>query len=257
MVMVCSFSPTHLIGKFLSLKNFLLGKEKSYHYRKKMTDARTMLETLIRERGDDYVSLSRLIGRNAAYIQQFLHRGSPKKLDEEDRRTLAQYFGVDEQVLGGPPAARPILSDTARKKGVRSAFVLVPRLSVGASAGPGTVVGDEARGPSFGFETKWLQAVSSSPDQVSMIQVSGDSMAPTLIHGDDIMVDRSDAEAQLRDGIYVLRFDDVLMVKRLVLHPGRARMSMRSDNSDYPNWEDCDPASITVIGRVIWIGRKI
>ena len=62
---------------------------------------RQALDVLIRQRGEDYSSLSRLLGRNAAYIQQFIKRGTPKKLSEDDRRTLARYFGVDERELGG------------------------------------------------------------------------------------------------------------------------------------------------------------
>ncbi|MGE4321779.1 MAG: hypothetical protein AB7E60_01965 [Sphingobium sp.] len=60
---------------------------------------RTMLDTLIRESGSNYSEVSRLLGRNAAYIQQFIKRGSPRKLEEEDRYVLARYFGVDENVL--------------------------------------------------------------------------------------------------------------------------------------------------------------
>ena len=30
-----------------------------------------------------------------------------------------------------------------------------------------------------------------------------------------------------------------------------------SDNGTYPSWPDCDPATITVIGRVLWAGRKV
>ena len=64
-------------------------------------DARATLERLIADRGDNYADLSRLIGRNAAYIQQFIKRGTPRKLDEDDRRVLARYFGVSEDMLGG------------------------------------------------------------------------------------------------------------------------------------------------------------
>ena len=41
-------------------------------------DARTALDRLIVERGENYADLSRLIGRNPAYIQQFIKRGTPK-----------------------------------------------------------------------------------------------------------------------------------------------------------------------------------
>ena len=62
-------------------------------------DTRLALDQLIRERGEDYASLSRLIGRNSAYIQQFIKRGVPRKLDEDDRRILADYFGVSQHFL--------------------------------------------------------------------------------------------------------------------------------------------------------------
>ena len=44
-------------------------------------------------------------------------------------------------------------------------------------------------------------------------------MAPTLNDGDDILVDRDDCGERLRDGIYVLRVDEALLVKRLAIHP--------------------------------------
>ncbi|MFM8542772.1 MAG: helix-turn-helix transcriptional regulator [Chakrabartia sp.] len=67
---------------------------------------------------------------------------------------------------------------------------------------------------------------------------------------------RGDAAERLRDGIYVLRFDEALLVKRLALNPATRRISIRSDNPAYPAWEDCDPASIALIGRVIWAARR-
>src|SRR3546814_17130380 len=69
-----------------------------------MEHVREELDRLIQQRRLGYSSISRMIGRNSSYIQQFIKRGSPRKLDDDDRRTLASFFGVDEQVLGGPPA---------------------------------------------------------------------------------------------------------------------------------------------------------
>ena len=67
-----------------------------------MENVREELDRLIRQRNVGYSAVSRLLNRNPAYIQQFIKRGSPRKLDDEDRRILARFFGVDEQVLGGP-----------------------------------------------------------------------------------------------------------------------------------------------------------
>ena len=214
-----------------------------------MDEVRNTLERLIRERGDDYVSLSRLLGRNAAYIQQFVKRGTPRKLDEDDRRTLARYFGVDEALLGAPP---PMPS--AANRG--DTLVSVPRFALGASAGPGALSEDGTSKTRMGFDRAYLRKLSASPDMLSIIQVTGDSMDPTLADRDDILVDRADGADGLRDGIYVLRADDVLIVKRVAVGPER-RLSIRSDNPAYPQWADCDPATLQIIGRVIWVARKL
>ena len=210
-----------------------------------MDDVRTHLQKLMEDRGDDCLSISRLLGRNAAYFQQYLRRGVPKRLKEDDRRTLANYFGVDELALGGlPPPPAPIST------------VLVPRLELGASAGAGAHAGLELRSGQIGFERNWLRKLASSPEALSIIQVAGDSMSPTLGDGDDILVDRGDAAERLRDGIYVIRMDDALMVKRLSMRPAH-RLAVLSDNPAYPGWPDVDARAITIIGRVVWSGRKI
>ena len=82
-------------------------------------------------------------------------------------------------------------------------------------------------------------------------------MAPTLNAGDDILVDSGDTLEGLRDGIYVLRIDDALLVKRLALNPIGSRVTVQSDNPAYPDWPDCSLAEIHCVGRVIWAGRKI
>lgn len=208
-------------------------------------DPRAVLERLIAENGDDYAGLSKLVGRNAAYIQQFIKRGTPKRLPEIERGILARYFGVDEKLLGGIPSS-------AAKMGLR----LIPKLSVGASAGPGAINDAETLAGKIGFDEKWLRKQGLEPSKLSLIRVDGDSMSPTLNHGDDIMVDNSAAAAVLRDGIHVIRLDDVLMVKRLAKGPA-GRMAVLSDNHAYPDWPDVDGTAVSIIGRVVWAGRRL
>lgn len=207
-------------------------------------DPRLALERLVRERGEDYAGLSRLIGRNAAYVQQFVKRGTPRQLAEGDRRTLARYFAVDESVLGGPAVE------------TGSGLVPVPRLDVQASAGPGAIGGDEREVGRLGFDAAWLKRVARDPAMVSMIEVKGDSMAPTLADGDEILVDRSESGRRLRDGIFVLRMEDGLLVKRLAPDPSGGGLAVRSDNPAYPSWQ-CAPDGIDIVGRVVWAGRRI
>lgn len=210
------------------------------------SDPRAELERLVQAHGDDFASLSRLVGRNPAYIQQYIKRGSPKNLPERERSILARYYGVAPQLLGAPE----------EEVGKRGGLKLVPKLAVGASAGAGALAEGEALAGKVGFDEAWLRKLGVEPRNVSLIRVEGDSMQPTLNDGDDIMVDKGAALKSLRDGIHVIRIDGVLMVKRLARAPG-GRLTVLSDNAAYPSWPDRDPAEVQVVGRVVWVGRRL
>ena len=128
-------------------------------------EARAALDALIRERREDYASLSRMLGRNSAYIQQFIKRGIPRKLDEEDRAKLARYFGVSEALLGGREPDEGLIA--------------VPVLDVQASAGAGTFAESERALARMRFDPSWLRGLKLDPANLSVIQVTGDSMVPT------------------------------------------------------------------------------
>ncbi|MDB5738938.1 MAG: peptidase, partial [Sphingomonas bacterium] len=106
-------------------------------------DPRAVLAALIEQRGEDYASLSRLLGRNPAYVQQYIRRGSPRRLSEADRAILARYFDVPETMLGAPDRIAP------------TPMVSVPRLDIGASAGPGALAEDRAAIAGFAFSESW------------------------------------------------------------------------------------------------------
>ena len=67
-----------------------------------LSDPRQVIERLCAERREDFASLSRMLGKNPAYIQQFVRRGVPRRLKEAERSKLARYFSIPESMLGGP-----------------------------------------------------------------------------------------------------------------------------------------------------------
>jgi phage repressor protein C with HTH and peptisase S24 domain len=108
----------------------------------------------------------------------------------------------------------------------------------------------------LGFAADWLRARGARRlEMLSVLQVSGESMVPTLADGDEILVDRGDATDHLRDGIYVLRVDDTLVVKRVVVGPAGG-FGIRSDNPAEAGGR-IDAATAQIIGRVIWFGRSL
>ena len=202
---------------------------------------RQRLLALSQERRVSLSGLSRLIGKNESYLQQFVRKGSPRKLEERDRGVLARFFGVPETDLGGPQ----------EKRGAE--WVDITRLALRASAGPGAMVEREGAIGSFRFSPRWLRDQGLQADRLSAIAVSGDSMEPTLRDGDEILVDHT--RKDVRDGIYVVRLDGALLVKRLDTR-GSRRLTLRSDNPAYPPI-DCDPEHLEVIGRVVWKSGRL
>lgn len=215
------------------------------------SQARAALQRLIDERGEDYAGLSRLLGKNPAYIQQYIKRGTPKRLSPKDVATLTRYFGVEEAALSARGASQHDPDGPPQ-------LIPIPRFEVTASAGHGALEGSERPVAYLGFDARTLgQICRAKPEDLSIIRVQGDSMFPALADGDDILVDRSDGAARLREGIYVLRMDNTLIVKRLSMNPVTKRITIASDNPSYPTWPDCELADIDVIGRVVWSGRRI
>jgi hypothetical protein len=203
------------------------------------TAQRAALADLIAESGESYAALSRLLGRNDAYLQQFVTRGSPRELAERDRGLLARYLGVAEARLGGPEGA---------------GLVEIMRLDVGASAGPGGLVDREARRRSGALDPALLRQLGVRPAAASMIRVQGESMVPTLADGDEILVDRDRCRLAARAALYVLRMDGAVMVKRL--RALGADVEVASDNPAFAT-QVCAAEEVEVIGRVVWLSRAL
>lgn len=206
----------------------------------KSEDPRAAIVRLAAERGVSLARLSRLVGRNAAYIQQHVTRGSPRRLGETERGVIAAFLGVDEQVLGGPA---PVAAAVAR-------------FDLAASAGPGGVAEIEWPSVPASLPAELLAQLGVRAERASMIRVAGDSMLPTLWPGDEILVDADRVVVPKGAGaLFVLRLDDVLMVKRVAREAGG--LSVVSDNAAAPSPGLVDPARAAIVGRVVWASRRL
>ena len=122
-----------------------------------------------------------------------------------------------------------------------------------AAAGGGAVIEDEAVNGYLAFSRSWLASRGIDPTRCVVIDVTGDSMEPTLPMGSSILVDRAQRRRR-SDHIYVFRTEDgLLLVKRAVRH--QRGWVMASDNPEYPSapWQ----ADAEVIGEVRWMARSI
>jgi len=104
------------------------------------------------------------------------------------------------------------------------------------------------------FQSDWLQRqFRVNENDLALIEVRGDSMAPTIDAGDLCLVNLADTRF-IHDGVYAFWSEGELVVKRLQ-REANGTLMMLSDNPAYRPLR-VRPEELTIIGRVIWVGGK-
>ena len=223
---------------------------------------------LIQQRRTDLKKASLAIGRNAAYLQQYLYRGIPKTLPEDAREALAAFLGVPEESLR--PAKTESAVETALPQVVAAAsvsamgggmpgFSQVPELDVRASAGHGAFhEGDEEIKAVWMFPDAVIRhELRARSANLRIITIDGDSMEPLLASGDRVLVDTSQ-RVPAPPGIFVI-WDGLGIVAKRIEHIPTAepsRIVIKSVNPIYGDYER-PTEEVNIIGRVIWAGKKL
>lgn len=106
------------------------------------------------------------------------------------------------------------------------------------------------------FSKKLLNLMGLNIDKCALIQVKGDSMEPTIKYRDLLLVDTSSSQITV-DGIYAIRLDKQLTIKRLQSLFDFS-LNVISDNPKYEtkvfSSEDCK--GMKVLGLVKWHWRE-
>ena len=227
-------------------------------------DIRKKVGNLILAKGKNLREVSLAIGRKDSYLHQYVNYGYPLRLKEHDRKMLAAILEVPEQELTDldlfsipTPSAMDGINMVADALGGMFAklknkkdIVSIEMLDVTACCGSGieniteNVSGHWAM-PLLDFR----QITMSSPENIKLIRVKGDSMNPTLKDGDWVMVDITH-KAPDSDGLFLLLLANGLAVKRVQCGLGQ-NITVISDNPIYTSI----PATleeVPIVGKVIY-----
>lgn len=107
---------------------------------------------------------------------------------------------------------------------------------IDASAGLGVMPVSEAVADQIAFTRTWLIRHGIPADMSALVRVRGDSMEPTIPDGSYVLVQFNIDQSNLKPGIYIIRLDDAIVIRRLQLSPKRGGnwISLISDNPSYP-----------------------
>jgi phage repressor protein C with HTH and peptisase S24 domain len=166
-----------------------------------------------------------------------------QRLDLPLLRRLAKVFDVTIAEIAGEPRVSPD-------------HLSVPVFDIRAAAGAGALAHESEPSGHLMFQEQWLRRISSDIRKLFVLEVSGDSMWETLHDGDHALVDPAQSNPR-REGLYIIRLDDMLQVKRISMHPVKKLLTIKSDNPAYPTYDGIKPDDVTIMGRVVWIGRSL
>ncbi len=239
---------------------------------------KTFAERLRQVIGDeDYTPWAQARGLSPSTVEGWLNKGLAPYRKSLGKLVMATGIPAEwwESGEGDPPVVPALKTMAAmatfdsgdgkpaphRVEDAPSGYVVIPLYNgVRAAAGGGSVVEHEATDDALIFKEDWIRfELGARPQDLYLIRVAGDSMEPTLRSGDTILVDRR-ATRPDREGVYILRMNEMLLVKRLQALPGGI-VKVASDNHAFAAFDvklaDIEGGDITIIGRVVWVGRRL
>ncbi len=205
--------------------------------------------------GFNQKSLARAAGLNETAVRDILI-GKSRHPRHDTVQKLAASLGCPVMALLEPGSGHDMAApaDAGARDGE---LVFVSTYEVSAAAGEGIVIDQEYETGRLAFRRDWLRGVTqATTESLAVITVHGDSMYPTLADGDTILVDMTQRSPS-RDGIYIVRFGEFVLVKRLHVDPTRRLITISCDNTNYPPLAPVEPGDVEVAGRVIWVGRRL
>jgi len=184
----------------------------------------------------------------------------------EDKRYSFQALSRLAEVLGLECYFGPVRDAGAQvERADPSEFAQIPLHAALVAAGDGVSNGSETVVEYLAFRRDWLRRLGVAAADAKLARVQGDSMQPSLWHGDMILINtkskeppvrQRDARDQRRSPIYALIDNGEARVKR-VERPNPDQVLLSSDNPDFaPELrQGADAKGITIIGKVLWWGH--
>jgi len=119
-------------------------------------------------------------------------------------------------------------------------------------------ISDATRRGSWGFSRRYLADELHLPvENLAVFEVVGDSMGPTLVGGDRVLVNMSDRTPS-PPGIFVLMEGGRPVARRLdsVIGSKPMKLLRLSDNKSHPP-QEIPAHEAEIVGRVVWFARRI
>lgn len=105
------------------------------------------------------------------------------------------------------------------------------------------------------FPRAWVERFTRSPpSMLTLARGDGDSMEPTVRHGDMLIIDRAQKSIRQQDVIWALTIGEIGMVKRVRVRG--EQVTILSDNPSVPE-QVVHADEVNVVGRIVFVGKGL
>lgn len=191
------------------------------------------------EKGVTQEAIAKILGVTGATVSRWVNgKQGDKKTTFADMMRYVYALGI---------AAKELFPDV-----IEGDFDLVQKVEARLGAGGSLETSAEPIGL-YAFRRDFLGSFGSAGN-LRLFDVSGESMEPTIFHGDTVLVNLLSLEIRSGD-LYAVRVGKELMIKRVFRKVDG--LLVKSDNPLHPqievNSEEED--NFGIIGKVIWMAR--
>lgn len=172
-------------------------------------------------------------------------KGTTKRAPAWMRHISAALAGGREQAK-----TKPRQDDGSYEDAVR-----IQEWNYSYGMGGGTYLDLPVTGEKHQFSRTWLrQFTNAPPDKIFIASGTGDSMTPTILDADIVIVDTSERSIRAGDKIWAIAYGEVGLIKRVRPMPDGS-FKMLSDNP-VVDAETAYDGEMSVVGRVVAVIRK-
>ena len=199
----------------------------------------------------DIIESKKVSVRTAGALQLSLALKAPKEYFLFEDYELPEAYELAGHYDDFDPNARAVVT-------AASDVVFIPEYDIRLAAGDGQLADAESIKDRWPFSRRFLSnEVKVSLDNLSIVEVVGNSMEPRLQSHDRIIIDHTDTNPT-PPGVFALWDGYGLVVKNVqrVHRSEPQRLLLVSDNPVFPPYEVLVD-EITIIGRVVWFSRRM
>lgn len=210
-----------------------------------------LIRDLIEWSGETAAAIARAIGSANTTINRFKKGSATTRLGRQTLMKLREAYPKFPGFTDEDGSSRP----DEEEDDLDLDEVEIQQWDIAYGMGGGTFLDLPVTGDRHKFSRSWLRQFTHAPaSQIFLAAGTGDSMTPTILDADIVVIDTSQREVRMADRIWAAAYGQTGIIKRLRPMPDGS-VKILSDNPNVSP-ETAYDGELSIVGRVVAIVRK-